>query len=72
MQVLTEMEVDQVSGSGAAKTVAKAGLLTGSAAIGAYISAARLGATLGMAAGPVGAVAGAMIGAGIIYMYYGE
>ena len=71
MKVLTEREVDPVSGSDAGTAIAKAGVMTGSVAIGTYIGAARLGATLGMAAGPVGAVAGAMIGTGIVYMYYG-
>lgn len=58
MEILSNSEIDQISGAGLAQTTSTAGTTAGFAAIGFSVG------------GPIGAVAGAIIGAGICYGYF--
>jgi hypothetical protein len=71
MHQLSALEINEVSGGGGyGQTVGTTALVSGSAAIGSYLSAARMGAALGSAAGPLGAFADAVAGATAAYFYY--
>lgn len=69
MQVLSNDEIQYISGGGAARTIVTAATVTGGVQIGSYLAAARFGATLGSAAGPIGAVAGALLTTAVCYYW---
>lgn len=70
MEVLSNQEINEVSGADGVSQVVTAGTAAGSGAIGATIGAARLGGSLGAAGGAVGAVIGVVIAVSACVIYF--